>query len=178
VTESNLLKGKKVLIVDDEPDVIETLEELLPLCEIVKASSFQEGKELLETQYFDMAILDIMGVDGFKLLDIANERKVISVMLTAHALSPESTIKAYKRGAAFFVPKDEMAHITSFLNDVLKAKEKGENYWSTWLDSLGAYYDKVFGPDWKDRDREFWEALAQRKWRLASALRKEEYNNG
>jgi DNA-binding NtrC family response regulator len=177
VAESDFLKGKKVLIVDDEPDVIETLVELLPACEIVKASSFGEGKRLLESQYFDLAILDIMGVDGFKLLDIANERKVISVMLTAQALSVESTIKAYKRGAAFFVPKDEMTKLTLFLSDVLEAKEKGENYWATWLDSLGAYYDKKFGPDWKDQDREFWEALAQKKWRLASALREEEYNN-
>jgi DNA-binding NtrC family response regulator len=177
VTESDLLKGKRVLIVDDEPDVIEALEDLLPACRIIKASSFSEGKELLESQNPDVAILDIMGVDGFKLLDIANERKVISIMLTAQALSPESTIKAYKRGAAFFVPKDEMAKITVFLNDVLRAKEKGENYWATWLDSLGAYYDKRFGPSWKDKDREFWEALAQKKWRLASALREEEYHN-
>jgi DNA-binding NtrC family response regulator len=177
VTESDLLKGKRVLIVDDEPDVIEALEEILPECQIIKASSFSEGEALLESQNPDIAILDIMGVDGFKLLDIANERKVISVMLTAQALSLESTIKAYKRGAAFFVPKEEMAKIALFLSDVLKAKEKGENYWATWLDSLGAYYDKKFGPDWKDQDREFWEALARKDWRLASALRKEEYGN-
>jgi DNA-binding response OmpR family regulator len=177
VTESDLLKGKRVLIVDDEPDVIEALEEVLSECRIIKASSFSEGKALLESQNPDVAILDIMGVNGFKLLDIANERKIVAVMLTAQALSPESTIKAYRRGAAFFVPKDEMAKITVFLNDVLRAKEKGENYWATWLDSLGAYYDKKFGPSWKDKDREFWEALARKEWRLASALRKEEYGD-
>ena len=174
MTESDLLKGKRVLIVDDEPDVIEALEELLSECEIMKAFSFSEGKELLESQNPDVAILDIMGVNGFRLLDIANERKIVAVMLTAQALSPENTVKAYKRGAAFFVPKEEMAKITVFLEDVLKAREKGENYWATWLDSLGAYYDKKFGPLWKDKDREFWEALARKEWRLASALRKEE----
>ncbi|MEW6663751.1 MAG: response regulator [Thermodesulfobacteriota bacterium] len=177
VTQSDLLKGKKVLIVDDEPDVIAALVELLPECRIMKAFTFSEGKELLESQNPDLAILDIMGVNGFKLLDIANDRKVVAVMLTAQALSPESTIKAYKRGAAFFVPKEEMGKITSFLKDVLKAKERGENYWSTWLDSLGAYYDRKFGPDWKDKDREFWDALARKEWRLASVLRKEEYSD-
>jgi len=36
MTEENLLDGKKILIVDDEPDVLETLEELLPMCDISK----------------------------------------------------------------------------------------------------------------------------------------------
>ena len=173
--ESIEMKGKKVLIVDDEADVLETLEELLQGNDISSAGSYDEAKQLLESRDFDIAILDIMGVNGFALLDTANEKKIIAVMLTAHALSPESTIKAYKRGAAYFVPKEEMSHIISFIDDVLQAKEKGENYWSSWLERLGDYYEKRFGKGWKDRDREFWEALARRDWRLASSLRKEEY---
>ena len=78
----DLLKGKTVLIVDDERDVLETLEDLLSMCEVVKASTFEEAKLALETQAFDIAVLDIMGVDGYKLLDIARNRKVIPVMLT------------------------------------------------------------------------------------------------
>jgi hypothetical protein len=105
---------------------------------------------------------------------MANEKKILAVMLTAHALTPEDTVKSYKRGAAFFVPKEEMSNITTFLSDVLEAKEKGENYWASWLDRLGRYYDKKFGPDWKDSDREFWEALSKQDWRLASVLRREE----
>jgi DNA-binding NtrC family response regulator len=174
MTESSLLEDKRVLIVDDEPDVLETLEELLSMCEIVAASSFDEAQDLLETHGFDMAVLDIMGVNGYKLLDIANEKKILAVMLTAHALTPEDTVKSYKRGAAFFVPKEEMANMTTFLSDVLEAKEKGENYWARWLDRLGDYYEKKFGPEWRDSDREFWEALSKQDWRLASVLRREE----
>ena len=72
---NNLLDGKRILIVDDEPDILESLEELLSMCDVVKAASFEEAKETLETQYFDMAVLDIMGVDGYKLLAVANEKK-------------------------------------------------------------------------------------------------------
>ena len=86
--DKTLLDGKRILIVDDEPDVLATLEDLLSVCDVVKASNFLEAKNLLTTQYFDMAILDIMGVDGYKLLEIANKQKVIAVMLTAHAPSP------------------------------------------------------------------------------------------
>ena len=154
---SDLLNNKRILIVDDEPDILETLVELLPMCDVVKASRFDEAKEILETQYFDMAILDIMGVEGYKLLEIANERDVIAVMLTAHALSPEDTVKSYKEGAASYVPKEEMANITTYLSDILEAKEAGKSFWWRWLDRFAAYYDKKFGPDWRDKNEDFWE---------------------
>jgi DNA-binding NtrC family response regulator len=174
MVEKALLDGKKILIVDDEPDVLESLEEILTMCEVSRASSFEEAKALLETEPFDLAVLDIMGVQGYKLLDLALERNILSVMLTAHALSPEETVRSYKKGAAFFVPKDRLADIATFLNDVLESKEKGYHHWARWLDRLGPYYDKRFGSDWKERDREFWEQLARQDWRLASVLRKEE----
>ena len=157
MSEKSLLDGKKILIVDDEPDVLEALEELLPMCHVVKASSFDAAKGLLESQDFDLAILDIMGVDGYKLLDIARRKKVISVMLTAHALSVDDTVNSYKKGAASYVPKDEMANITTFLADIFEAKEKGQNFWWRWLDRLGSYYEKKFGADWQEKDEDFWQ---------------------
>ncbi|HGY11193.1 MAG TPA: response regulator, partial [Desulfobacterales bacterium] len=98
----DLLQGKKVLIVDDEPDVRETLSELLDMCDITEASSFEEAKELFETQHFELAILDIMGVSGYELLEIATKKKVIAVMLTAYALTPEDVAKSHKGGAAYY----------------------------------------------------------------------------
>jgi len=156
--EKSLLDGKKILLVDDEPDVLETLEELLSMCNVVRASTFDEAKELLENRHFDMAILDIMGVDGYKLLEIANEKGVIAVMLTAHALSPDNIFRSYKEGAASYVPKEEMLNIETFLNDILEAKEKGKSFWWRWFERLGnTYCKKKFGPDWKEKDKEFWE---------------------
>lgn len=158
MTEKDLLAGKKVLIVDDEPDVLETLEELLTECGVTKATNFDEAKNLLETQDFDLAILDIMGVNGYKLLDVANKRGVTAVMLTAHAMTPDNIVKSYKKGAAYFIPKEEMGRITTFLNDILKAKEKGKSTWINWLARLSeAYWEKKFGPDWQTKDKDFWE---------------------
>jgi len=155
IVRRRLLEGKRILILDDEPDVLETLEELLPMCDVIKAPTFAKGKELLETQFFDIAILDIAGVKGFDLLKIANERKVIAVMLTAHALSPENTLKAYKEGAASYIPKEKMADITTFLNDILEAKEKKKHLWWRWLERFGDFYDKKFVLEWKNKDKEF-----------------------
>jgi DNA-binding NtrC family response regulator len=151
------LKGKKILVVDDEPDVLETLEEMLSMCQLVKASTFEEAKKQLETQSFDFAILDIMGVDGYTLLEIAAEKKITAVMLTAHALSPQDTVRSFKGGAASFVPKDEMAKLPTFLLDILEARKKGKSLWSRWLDRMGDYYDQKFGRDWRKVDKEFWD---------------------
>ena len=176
MAQENYLEGKEVLVVDDELDVLDTLEELLNMnnCIVSRASSFEEAKVLLERQHFDFAVLDIMGVNGFELLDIANEKKIMAIMLTAHALSPETTIKSYKRGAAYFVPKEKMVNISDFLNEVAEAARNGENYWATWLDKLSGFYNKKFGSGWKEKDREFWEALANQDWKLAAVLREEE----
>ena len=146
-----LLEGKRLLIVDDEPDVLETLVDLLPMCDVVKASTFDEAKNLLETQYFDMTILDIMGVQGYELLKISNEKRVIGVMLTANAMTPDNVVKSYEEGAASFVPKEEMANITTFLIDIFEAEEKGKSLWWRWFDRLADYFDNKFGPDWQEK---------------------------
>ena len=151
------ITGKRVLIVDDEPDVLNALAELLPMCNVTKASTFEQAREQLENQVFDMAILDIMGVNGYELLELAIKKNVIALMVTAHALSPEHTVTSFRKGAAFFVPKEEMGNIEMFLNDVLEAKEKGHNLWGRWLERLDGYYIKRFGPKWKDRNKDFWE---------------------
>jgi DNA-binding NtrC family response regulator len=152
--------GKRVLIVDDEPDVLNALADLLSTCHVTKASTFEQAKEQLDNQVFDIAILDIMGVNGYELLELTIRKNVIAMMVTAHALSPEHTVLSFRKGAAFFVPKEEMGNIEMFLNDVLEAKEKGHNLWGRWLERLDGYYVKRFGPKWKDHNKDFWENVA------------------
>jgi len=153
----NRLDDKKVLIVDDEPDVLEAIQELLPMCQIEIAASFEEAKAKLENHEFDLAILDIMGVNGYELLELAGKKNVIAVMLTAHALSPEHTVISYEKGAASFVPKEEMANIETYLNDILEAQKKGKHLWWQWLERFNPYYEKRFGSNWPDHNREFWD---------------------
>ena len=155
--KNDLLTGKKVLIVDDEPDVLETLSELLEMCDITEASSFEEAKGLLETQRFELAVLDIMGVSGYEILKIATEKNITAVMLTAYALTPEDVAKSHKGGAAYYIPKEEMVNITTFLNDILKAKKEGKNTWSGWVSRMASFCEKKFGQDWQKSDKEFWE---------------------
>ena len=155
--KNDLLTGKKVLIVDDEPDILETLSDLLEMCEITEASSFDQAKGLLKTQPFDLAILDIMGVSGYEILKIATEKNVTAVMLTAYALTPEDVAKSHNGGAAYYIPKEQMVNITTFLNDILKAKQEGKNTWNGWFSRMASFCEKKFGQDWQESDKEFWE---------------------
>jgi CheY-like chemotaxis protein len=149
--EDSILKGKRILIVDDEPDILETLSDLLPMCRVTEASSFDQAKSLLKNQYFDMAILDIMGVDGYQLLELCNEKGVIAVMLTAYAMTPEDIKKSYENGAASFIPKEKMIDIIDYLSDIYEAKEKGKNLWWRWFDRLANYCENKFGPNWQEK---------------------------
>ena len=127
MSDTDFLKGKRILIVDDEPDVLEVLESLLEMSDLIKASNFKDAKELLESQTFDIAVLDIMGVDGYGLLEIAKKKSIPALMLTAHAFTPDNLVKSIKDGAASYIPKEEMHRITSFIVDILKAKKEGKN---------------------------------------------------
>ncbi|MBW1998287.1 MAG: response regulator [Deltaproteobacteria bacterium] len=154
----DILDGKRILVVDDEPDILDVLEELLSMCRLDRASSFEEAKVLLDSSAYDLAILDIMGVDGYKLLEMARNKGIVTVMLTAHAFTPEDLVKSIKKGADCYLPKEEMGNIKSFLIDVIKAKKGKRSPWSSWEERLpSSYFEKRWGAAWEDKDKEFWE---------------------
>ena len=156
--ENSYLADKKILIVDDEPDILDVLEELLHLCKISKASTYEDAKKLLESEPFDMAVLDIMGVNGYGLLEIAKKKKVPAVMLTAHAFTPDNLVRSIREGAASYIPKDEISKIADFITDVFKAKEAGVNPWGHWEERLpSSFFEKRWGAAWQDTNKDFWE---------------------
>ena len=151
-----LIRAKRVLVVDDEKDVLDTLIDLLSSCKLDTALSFEEGKRLLESNDYDIAILDIMGVRGFELLEVAKGRKIPALMLTAHALSEQNLNRSVKEGAAYFAPKDEIANIAVFVADVIDAIQKNKNPWIRFMERLGGFYDRRFvGTNWREKELEY-----------------------
>ena len=152
-----LLQGKTILAVDDEPDVLDILAEELEDygVEFERASTYEDGIQKLSSLTYDLVVLDIMGVRGFELLEFATAKNIPVVMLTAHALSPESLKKSIELGARAYLPKDQLGQIAPFLEDVLTL-----NYQSAWkslFERLGGYFGKRFGPEWRKSEKEFWE---------------------
>lgn len=149
----NLLRDKAILVVDDEPDVLDTVGEILDMCQIHKATDYDTAIQYLTGYTYDVVILDIMGVNGFELLKTAVSRGFPAVMLTAHALSPESLKKSIKLGAVSFLPKEKIPELPSFIEDVVMGG--GKPVWQKLFDRLGSYFSKRFGPDWKEQDKFF-----------------------
>jgi DNA-binding response OmpR family regulator len=147
------LKDKVVLVVDDEPDVLETVEEELDMCLVHKANDYDTALQYLLSYTYDFVILDIMGVNGFELLKNSVSRGFPTIMLTAHALSPESLKKSIKLGAVTFLPKEKMSELRSYLEDVLTGG--GKPIWQKLFDRMGGFFNKRFGPDWKEKDKFF-----------------------
>ncbi len=156
MANDNILKGKKLLIVDDEADVLESLEDLLDECEIETASTFESAKNLLEKNAYDAAILDIMGVRGFDLLEIATEKKIPALMLTAHGLNPDNLVGSIKLGAKSYIPKEKMSEIDTYLQEIFVAQREGIEKSGNWFARLGSFFDERFGSGWKNKDKKFW----------------------
>ena len=153
----NILLGKKVIVVDDEPDVLDTLEEILSMCEVDMAPDFETAKNMVAKKDYDIAVLDIMGVNGYELLEITKEKNIISVMLTAHALSPDNFAKSMKLGANAYLPKDKMVELDVFLTDVLSEKDGKGDRLGKWFDRLKGHFEKKFGdPAWIEKYKDSW----------------------
>jgi DNA-binding NtrC family response regulator len=155
--KKTLLKGKDILAVDDEPDVLEILDEELAEygVRLDTASSYEEASHKIMSYTYDLVVLDIMGVRGFDLLEMAVAKKFPVVMLTAHAVSPESLKKSIELGARAYLLKDQLPTVAAFVEDVLELSYRFG--WRRSLEKLGGYFGKRFGPDWRKTEQQFWE---------------------
>lgn len=156
MADKDVLEGKKILVVDDEADILETLVEMLDTCDIETASTYEAAKELLETKVYDAVILDIMGVRGFDLLELATGKKMPALMLTAHGLSPENVVGSIKLGAKSYIPKDKIREIDIYLEEIFHAMEQGIEKSGNWFARLSSFFDERFGHGWKNKDKKFW----------------------
>ena len=156
MADTKILEGKKVLIVDDEPDVLEALEESLDMCGIDTATEYETAKQLLKSKNYDIAVLDIMGVNGYELLAVANRQGIPAVMLTAHALTADNFAKSMNGGACAYLPKDRLFEIDVFLIDVLEDGYKKRGLLGKWFGRLKGYYENKFGPGWLDEYKGAW----------------------
>jgi len=155
----SILNGKRILAVDDEPDVLTVLEEEIlgaaPKCKFEKAMTYEEAAKKLESPAYDIVILDIMGVRGFDLLDLAVRKNLKVVMLTAHALSPEALKRSFEMKARAYLPKEKLGEVVPFLEDVLKYEYLPG--WKRVLEKLKGFFDSKFESDWEKKTGLVWQ---------------------
>jgi DNA-binding response OmpR family regulator len=155
------LKGKHILAVDDEQDILDTIADILEDAQVDRVLDYGTASRKIREGRYDLAILDIMGVDGLKLLEETVERGIPTVMLTAHAINPETLMESIRKGAISYLPKETLAELDELLSRLLEAHDRGEPPWKMLFEKLGAYFDQRFGPGWKAKDQEFWSEFSR-----------------
>ncbi len=144
--KKSILDGKKILLVDDEPDVLSVLEEEIkmacPSCKIDQTTSYKAAVERLDAQTYDLVVLDIMGVQGFDLLERAVKSNLKVAMLTAHALTPEALKRSFEMKARAYLPKEKIGQIVPFLEDVLKYEYLPG--WKRLFEKLEGFFEEKF----------------------------------
>ena len=162
---SDRIQGLRILAVDDEPDILDTIVDVLDGAAVDCARSYQEAVELLTPgasgalggEKYDLAVLDIMGVDGMSLLNQTVNQGIPTVMLTAHAMNPQTLKASIMNGALSYLPKEELANLPEHINDVLDAVERGQSTWNRLFNRMGSFFEKAFAPGWRSDDPEFWQ---------------------
>jgi CheY-like chemotaxis protein len=159
-----MVSGKRILAVDDEPDVLTLLEEEIQSacsdCQFDKARTYEEAVARMISLTYDVVILDIMGVRGFDLLELAVSRKFPVAMLTAHALTPEALKRSFEMGARAYLPKEKLGEIVPFLEDMLKYEYLPG--WKRLLEKLEEFFNERWGQYWKKTEEKFWKEFDEK----------------
>jgi len=165
----SVLDGKKILAVDDEPDVLASLSEEImeacPNCTFDQATTYEDAVKKLDTSHYDVVILDIMGVRGFDVLENAIKKRLKVAMLTAQALSSATLKRSHEMGARAYIPKEKLGEIVPFLEDVLTYEF--ETGWKKLFEKLHHFFTDKFESDWEKKT-----GLQWREWGTFSDTKK------
>jgi DNA-binding response OmpR family regulator len=106
------MQKKRILIVDDEPDIVETLKMHLELeeFECLAAHDGHRGLELAMSDKPDLIILDLMlpGMDGYKisrLLKFNETYKHIPIIMLTAQVQEEDRVLGEETGADHYMTK-------------------------------------------------------------------------
>jgi len=124
----------KILIVDDEPKMCESLRMLLGVkdYEVYTAASGAEARAILQDRHFDVALVDMVmpDTDGHQLMDLINQKDPdTDVIVITGDTSLEFAIGALKRGAYDYLRKPfEFEELLATVENALEQKRlKKEN---------------------------------------------------
>ena len=126
----------KMLIVDDELRMLDSLKQLLSdqNCEIHTSNSGMEAMACLSQDHFDVVLLDVVmpEVDGFSVMDHIKSQNLdtLVIIMTAHS-TVDSTIAALRKGAYDYLrkPFDYDDLLKTIKNTLRHVALKKSNLW-------------------------------------------------
>lgn len=128
------LINKKIVVVDDEPEMLEILEKQLSHvgCKVFVSGGGIESIDMIREQRPDLVILDVMmpKINGLEIKEKLNENELTSdipvIFLTVRDLTADK-VKGLKLGAAAYITKPfEIEELVEHISSILKEKESIE----------------------------------------------------
>jgi len=169
--EESILKNKMILAVDDDPDVLTILEEEIleacPDCQFHKVTTYKEAVERMLSFTYDVVLLDIIGVQGLNLAELAVSRNFPIGVFTAHPITPEVLEGFINMKTHAYLPKERIGEIVPFLENMLGYQYLPE--WRLFFDKITEFLGKKIEMDWGKKP-----ALSQHRW-ILSGVRTDTY---
>lgn len=122
-----MYKNADILIIDDEPVVIDSVKKILSAenYTVDTAHDSNDGLKKIEASHYQLIICDIMmpGIDGFQFLEILKEKNINTpvIMTTGYATAGQA-VKSLYAGAIDFLPKPFTA------DELLSSAKRGIRY--------------------------------------------------
>ncbi|MBU2630639.1 MAG: response regulator, partial [Proteobacteria bacterium] len=133
------------------------------------AKDYQTASQMILGTQYDLAILDIMGVNGIKLLEECVKRGIPAIMLTANSMNPESLMQSIKKGAISYLSKEHLSEIDTLINELMDAQKQGNPPWKLLFEKLGDHFDQRFGDGWKNDNKDFWKDF-EKNWQVSRGI--------
>jgi DNA-binding response OmpR family regulator len=100
----------KILMVDDDPSLVKMITFLLKDegYDVISAATGTEALQILQQQWVDMVILDIMlprGMDGFEICRRVRETNRVPIIMLSAKGSTEDRVRGLLEGADDYLPK-------------------------------------------------------------------------
>jgi len=122
--KESILRGKRILAVDDEPDVLTVLQEEIldacPSCRFEKAMTYEGAVEKISSRTYDLVILDAMGALGSDLLGLVMGQNFPVAILTVYAVIPEALRERIRMTGWACLPREKLGEIVPLLENILR----------------------------------------------------------
>ncbi len=120
------MKSFKVLLIDDEAELIYTLAERLVIrgLDAVPATSGEKALQIMDQKEFDVVVLDVKmpGISGIDLMkEIKKKHPQSKIILMTGRGSPEESVKGFREGASDYLLKP--VDINTLIDKMQKAME-------------------------------------------------------
>ena len=136
MSKTSFLKDKRILVVDDEWDVLESIHDHLSSACIDITSDRDNALEYISNNRYDFAILDIMNGHGIELLEECVKKDIPAIILITATAPRELLMEAVKKGAVSYLAKKHLDELKTLIYQLFASQDQGNPEWKLMFKKL------------------------------------------